>query len=86
MALHKKPRKQNVFPRYNLPTKKYCYFCKEEIEYIDFKNAKLLSKYISRYAKIEPRRRSGACAKHQRMIAAAIKKSRFIALMPFIPY
>lgn len=86
MALHKKPRKQNTFPRYNLPTKKYCYFCKEEIDYIDFKNAKLLSKYISRYAKIEPRRRSGACAKHQRLISAAIKKSRFMALMPFIPY
>ncbi len=86
MALRKKPRKPTTFPRYNLPTKKHCYFCTEMVDYIDFKNTKLLSKYITRYAKIEPRRRSGTCAKHQRLLASAIKRSRFMALLPFIPY
>jgi small subunit ribosomal protein S18 len=86
MALRKKPRKPTTFPRYNLAPKKYCYFCKEMVDYIDFKNAKLLGKYVTRYAKIEPRRRSGTCAKHQRLLSNAIKRSRFMALLPFVPY
>jgi len=75
--------KSRMFPRYNIPVKKSCYFCTEQIDYIDFKNAKLLQKYLSRYMKIEPRRRSGACAKHQRAIATALKRARHMALLPF---
>jgi len=76
--------RRSTFPRFNLPAKKACYFCKEDIEYIDYKNHKLLGKYLSRYMKIEPRRRSGACAKHQRRLATALKRARHMALLPFV--
>ncbi len=80
----KKSFKPSTFPRYNLPTTKHCHFCKEKINYIDYKNTKLLFKYLSRYMKIEPRRRSGTCAKHQRQVAKALKRSRHMALLPFV--
>jgi len=80
----KKSFKSNTFPRYSLPIEKHCHFCKEKINYIDYKNTKLLFKYLSRYMKIEPRRRSGACAKHQRQVAKALKRARHMALLPFV--
>lgn len=80
----KRKKSTTTFPRYNVVVKKYCYFCREEIEHIDYKNAKLLQKYLSRYMKIEPRRRSGTCAKHQRDVARALKRSRHMALLPFV--
>lgn len=85
MATRKKPsrRKPTTFPRYSIPTKKYCHFCKAKTDYIDYKNVKLLSKYLSRYMKIEPRRRSGTCASHQRQLATALKRARLMALLPF---
>ncbi|OGB74311.1 30S ribosomal protein S18 [candidate division Kazan bacterium RBG_13_50_9] len=83
MAFKKRFSKPTTFPRYQLPTKKYCHFCREEVDYIDFKNTKLLTKYLSRYMKIEPRRRSGACASHQRSLATALKRSRHMAMLPF---
>ncbi|MFH1088759.1 MAG: 30S ribosomal protein S18 [Patescibacteria group bacterium] len=79
----KKKKKPNTFPRYTNTVKKYCHFCHEKIDYADYKNTKLLSKYLSRYMKIEPRRRSGNCAKHQRMVASALKRARHMALLPF---
>lgn len=76
-------KKPATFPRYTVTAKKFCHFCYEKIDYIDYKNTKLLSRYLSRYMKIEPRRRSGSCAKHQRMVATALKRARHMALMPF---
>ncbi|RLC36249.1 30S ribosomal protein S18 [candidate division Kazan bacterium] len=67
-----------------LAVQKTCYFCDEGIDYIDYKNIKLMQKYLSRYMKIEPRRRTGTCARHQRQIATALKRSRHLALIPFV--
>jgi small subunit ribosomal protein S18 len=63
---------------------KVCAFCVEHIE-IDYKDIPRLRKYISDRGKIEPRRRTGVCAKHQRRLALAIKRARFLALLPYTP-
>lgn len=69
-------------PRYKHPRKKVCNFCVDKLE-IDYKDINRLSKYISERGKILPRRMSGVCAKHQRELTRAIKRSREIALLPF---
>ncbi len=66
-----------------LNQKKFCYFCVNNIKYIDFEDAMSLKKFISSYGKIVPRRRSGVCAGHQRKLARAIKRARIIGLLPF---
>lgn len=60
-----------------------CLFCERNVDAVDYKDAKLLSRYVNSYSKIDGRRRSGNCAKHQRMVATAIKRARVAALMPF---
>lgn len=62
-----------------------CDFCLNSIKYIDYKNGAALLRYTSSYAKIVPRRRSGVCSKHQRKLAEAIKRARFMALLPYTP-
>ena len=64
--------------------KKVCQFCAEHIDEIDYKDVARLRKYISERAKILPRRISGTCAKHQRQLTVAIKRSRHVALLPYI--
>ena len=64
--------------------KKVCQFCADKIEEIDYKDVARLRKYISERAKILPRRISGTCAKHQRQLTIAIKRSRHVALLPYI--
>jgi small subunit ribosomal protein S18 len=61
-----------------------CYFCRANISDIDFKGTPLLRRFISSYAKIVPRRRSGVCAWHQRKLARAIKRARIAGLLPFV--
>jgi small subunit ribosomal protein S18 len=63
---------------------KVCEFCTDKIQ-IDYKDIAKLRRYVSDRGKIEPRRRTGACAKHQRRIALAIKRARFLALLPDAP-
>lgn len=63
---------------------KVCPFCTEKLA-IDYKDISRLRHYISDRAKIEPRRRTGVCAKHQRRLALAIKRARFLALLPYTP-
>ena len=63
--------------------RKVCRFCADKVDYIDFKDVKLLSGYVPERSKILPRRISGACAPHQRMLAEAIKRARNIALLPY---
>lgn len=63
---------------------KACYFCKNMYHEVDYKDAALLRRFMSSYAKIAPRRRSGVCSKHQRKLAAAIKYARLMALVPFV--
>ncbi len=63
--------------------RKVCKFCADRIEYIDYKDTKLLGQFIPERAKILPRRISGTCAKHQRVLQQAIKRARHMALLPF---
>lgn len=64
--------------------KKVCVFCADGIDYLDYKNANRLRKFTSDRGKILPRRQSGNCAKHQRMVTQAVKRAREIALLPFV--
>jgi len=75
MAFNKKARPSR---------KKVCYFCKAHVESIDYKDVETLKKYISPNGKITPRRITGTCAKHQRMLATAIKRARQMALLPYV--
>jgi len=67
-----------------IPKPKVCSFCTEKSRIIDYKNVAGLSGYISDRGKIEPRRRTGTCAKHQRALAVAIKRARHLALLPCV--
>ncbi len=64
--------------------KKYCFFCVNNIQDIDYKNVNLLRRFISSYSKIVSRKRSGVCSKHQRQLSNAIKRARIMALLPFV--
>jgi len=63
--------------------KKVCAFCVDKVQYIDYKDIAKLRRYINERAKIQPRRITGTCAKHQRQLTEAIKRARHIALMPY---
>ena len=62
-----------------------CFFCQNKSVRIDYKDPNKLYKYITDRGKIEPRRRTGTCARHQRVLARAIKRARHIALLPYVP-
>ena len=64
--------------------KKVCKFCVEKIDYIDYKDTRLLSQFVPERGKILPRRISGVCAPHQRKLMEALKRARNIALIPFV--
>ena len=64
--------------------KKVCYFTKNKIKTVDYKDVELLKKFISPSGKITSRRITGTCAKYQRMVAVAIKRAKFMALLPYI--
>lgn len=61
-----------------------CYFCSQNLKEIDYKNTELLKRFISSQCKILPRRKTGVCSRHQRKLAQAIKRARFMALLPFV--
>jgi small subunit ribosomal protein S18 len=64
--------------------KKTCYCCENQILLIDYKDEKLLGRFVSDRGKIVPRRISGTCASHQRAVARAIKRSRVLGLLPYV--
>jgi len=64
--------------------KKVCNFCADKVLLIDFKDVQKLRRYLTDRGKILPRRITGTCAYHQRLLATAIKLSRQVALIPFI--
>jgi len=68
-----------------VPKRKFCSFCSDKVKDIDYKDPSKLRRYISDRGKIEPRRRTGTCAKHQRALAIAIKRARHLALLPYVP-
>jgi len=63
--------------------RKSCFFCKDKVEEIDYKNYNQLRRYMSEKGKIRSRRISGACRRHQRQVAVAIKRAREMALLPY---
>jgi small subunit ribosomal protein S18 len=67
------------------PKRKVCSFCASRTKVIDYKDTALLSRFISDRGKIEPRRRTGTCNRHQHALALAIKQARHVALLPFVP-
>ena len=81
MARHqaKPKRKKKTF----LKRRKFCKFTADHVEYIDYKDVKVLQQYTLESGKIIPRRISGTSARHQRMLTAAIKRARHLSLLPF---
>lgn len=76
------PREGKKFVK-RIPRKKVCAFCQAKTDVIDYKDINTLKKYIAEGGKILPRRMTGVCAKHQRVLAKAIKRARLVDLLPF---
>jgi small subunit ribosomal protein S18 len=77
----KKPKKRKVV-RFRERSK--CRFCREKITHIDYKDVQTLQKLTTTRGKMLSRKRSGNCAKHQREAKRALKRARFLSLMPFV--
>ena len=74
MAFKRRPRRR----------RKVCSFCVDKVDFIDYKDTKKLQRYLTDRGKILPRRVTGNCSKHQRALTTAIKRSRIMALLPFV--
>jgi small subunit ribosomal protein S18 len=77
------PGQQGGKKKFFYRRKRVCKFCVERLEYIDYKDVKMLQQFIPERGKILPRRISGTCALHQRKLQNAIKRARTVALIPF---
>jgi small subunit ribosomal protein S18 len=64
--------------------RRVCKFCADKIDYVNYKDVRLLSPFIPERGKIQPRRISGTCAKHQRALQTAISRARQLALIPYV--
>ncbi len=73
------PRRSRRFSR----RPRVCQFCADKTKVLDYKQIDLLKRYVTEQGKIRSRRETGACAKHQRMVAKAVKRARHMALIPF---
>jgi len=78
------PRKEKPLQQRRIQRKKFCRFCSEKTEFIDYKDIRILKYYLTDKGKILPRRMTGACARHQRSLTEAIKRARNIALLSFV--
>lgn len=67
-----------------MPRRRPCHFCENKVP-IDYKDEHLLDRFTNDRGKILPRRVTGTCARHQRQLASAIKRGRFLALIPYMP-
>ena len=74
-----RPRGGGFFRR-----RRVCKFCADKIDYINYKDVRLLSPFIPERGKIQPRRISGTCAKHQRSLQTALARARQLALIPYV--
>lgn len=77
----RKPRRE--FRGKYTPRRKVCAFCVDKVNDIDYKDSGRLRRFVSERGKIEPRRKTGTCAKHQRRLTVALKRARHIALLPY---
>ncbi len=75
-------RRRFQHQRYS-PRPKVCAFCVDHVAHIDYKDVNMLRRYLTDRGKIKPRRQTGTCAKHQRRLAVALKRARYLALLPF---
>ena len=70
-------------PMRKAPRRKVCAFCLEKANAVDYKDVAKLKKFVTEKGKMLPRRMTGVCAKHQRLLSGAIKRARIAALLPF---
>ena len=77
-------RKRKAVPPRAQPGGRSCYFCREKIEEVDYKNYNQLRRFASEKGKIRSRRITGACRRHQDQIAVAVKRAREMALLPYV--
>jgi small subunit ribosomal protein S18 len=77
------PRKEKEEKPWKKQKRKICIFCKDRIEFVDYKDTALLRKFLSDRGKIRARRVSGNCSQHQRDVAQAVKNAREMALLPY---
>ena len=82
MATQKQTRRRP--PAGGAPRRKNCYFCREKIDEVDYKNMNQLRRYVSEKGKIRSRRITGACRRHQEQVAVAVKRAREMALLPYV--
>ena len=81
-----RPRRREASDLYrDRRRRKVCNFCVDKVDTIDYKEVNRLRRYLSERAKIEPRRKTGTCARHQRMLTIALKRARHVALLPIAP-
>ncbi|PKO22230.1 MAG: 30S ribosomal protein S18 [Chloroflexi bacterium HGW-Chloroflexi-1] len=73
-----RPRGRSHFQR-----RRICAFCVDKIDHIDYKDVNMLRRFVSDQGQIQSRRRTGTCARHQRRLTLAIKRARFLALLPY---
>jgi len=64
--------------------KKQCYFSQHNIKYIDYKDVDIMKKFMNPHGRIINRKRTGVSAKHQRQLATAVKRARFMGLLPYL--
>lgn len=64
--------------------KKQCFFTQNNIKYIDYKDVDILKKFLNPHGRMVSRKRSGVCSKSQRQLAVAVKRARFLGLLPYV--
>ncbi|MEX0966579.1 MAG: 30S ribosomal protein S18 [Bacteroidia bacterium] len=74
----------NILPQERPQRKKYCWFRRNNIKYIDYKDPDFLLKYLNEQGKLIPRRITGTSLKYQRKLATSVKRARHLALLPFV--
>ena len=70
-------------PRGRFQRRRFCAFCVDKVEHIDYKDVNTLRRFVSEQGHINSRRRTGTCARHQRRLTLAIKRARYLALLPY---
>ena len=63
---------------------KQCYFSQNNIKYIDYKDTEIIKKFLNPHARLLSRKKTGVCAKSQRQLSEAVKRARFMGLLPFV--
>jgi small subunit ribosomal protein S18 len=84
MRRNQPPQRQRRPGSLMTPKKRICRFCEQGDDYIDYKDDKKLYRFITEQGRIIPRRISGTCARHQRQLETAVKRARYLALLPYV--